>query len=121
MGHFIKHLAASEPRTHRGGGKAAVHALLKALVVLRRGAVDGMGSAPAWGGARASTSKKRSVGLGTVVRGAVDGCSGMGRCTGLGVEEEEHGARNGGAGGDGRVLRRGAVHGRRRQRRRARG
>ena len=25
-------------------------------------------------------------------------CSGVGRCTGLGVEEEERGARNGGAG-----------------------
>jgi hypothetical protein len=34
----------------------------------------------------------------------VDGCSGMGQCTGLGVEEEERGARNGGAGGSGRVL-----------------
>ena len=27
--------------------------------------------------------------------GAVDGCSGMGRCTSVGVEEEERGARNG--------------------------
>ena len=66
MGHFIKHLAGSEPRTHRGGGKGAVHALLKASVVLRRGVVDGVGSAPVWGGARASVSKKRSAGLGTV-------------------------------------------------------
>ena len=33
MGHFIKHIAGSEPRTHRAGGKAAVHALLKASVV----------------------------------------------------------------------------------------
>ena len=66
-------------------------------MVLRRRAVDGVGSAPAWGGARASTSKKRSTGLGMAAWGAVDGCSGVGRCTGLGVEEEERGARNGGA------------------------
>ena len=33
VGHFIKHIAGSEPRTHRGGGKAAVHVLLKASVV----------------------------------------------------------------------------------------
>ena len=44
MGYFIKHLVGSEPRTHRGGGKAAVRALLKASAVLRRGAVDGVGS-----------------------------------------------------------------------------
>ena len=69
MGHFIKHLVGSEPRTHRGGGKAAVHALLKASAVLQRGAVDGVGSAPAWGGARVSASKKRSAGLGTVGAG----------------------------------------------------
>ena len=66
-----------------------------ASAVLRRGTVDGVGSAPAWGGARASASKKRSAGLGTAVRGAVDGCSGVGRCTGVGVEEEECGAGNG--------------------------
>jgi hypothetical protein len=87
-----------------GVGKQLPRALLKASVVLWRRAVDGVGSAPAWGGAQASASKKRSVGLGTVAWGAVDGCSGMGRCTGLGVEEEERGARNGGAGGSGRVL-----------------
>ena len=85
----------SEPRTHRGGGKAAVRALLKASVVLRRGAVDDVGSAPAWGGARASTSKKRSAWLGTATRGPVDGCSGVGQCTGVGIEEEERGAGNG--------------------------
>ena len=66
MGHFIKHLADSEPRTHRGGGKAAVRVLLKASTVLRCGVVDSVGSAPGWGGARASASKKRSTGLGTV-------------------------------------------------------
>ena len=63
--------------------------------MLQHGAVDDVGSAPAWGGARASASKKRSAGLGTVARGAVDGCSGMGRCTGIGVEEEERKAGNG--------------------------
>ena len=77
-----------------GWESSCPHALLKASAVLRRGAVDGMGSAPAWGGARASASKKRGVGLGTVARGAVDRCSGMGRCTGVGVEEEERRAGN---------------------------
>ena len=48
-----------------------------------------------WGSARASASKKRSAGLGTVARGAVDRCSGVGRCIGVGVEEEERVARNG--------------------------
>ena len=62
-------------------------------MVLRHRAVDGVGSAPAWGGARASALKKRSAGLGTAARGAVDGCSGVGRCTGVGVEEEERGER----------------------------
>ena len=33
VGHFIEHIAGSEPRTHRGGGKAAVRALLKASTV----------------------------------------------------------------------------------------
>ena len=33
VGHFIKHIAGSEPHTHRGGGKAAVYVLLKALAV----------------------------------------------------------------------------------------
>ena len=75
MAHFIKHLAGSEPRTHRGGGKADVRVLLKASTGLRHGAVDGVGSALVWGS----------------------------------------------AGGSGRVLRRGAVHGRRRRRRGARG
>ena len=69
--------------------------LLKASAVLRRGAVDGVGSAPAWGGAWASASNKRSDGLGTAARGAVDGCSGVGRCMGVDVEEDERGARNG--------------------------
>ena len=95
MGHFIKHLAGSEPCTHRGGGKAAVRALLKASAGLRCLTVDGVGSAPAWGGARASASKNRSARLGTAARGAVDGCFGVGRCTGVGVEEEECGAGNG--------------------------
>ena len=62
MGHFIKHIAGSEQRTHRGGGKAAVRALLKASAVgvqawRRRGmagVVDeerghGRRGAPAWG------------------------------------------------------------------------
>ena len=89
--------------------------------MLRRRAVDGLGSALAWGGARVSASKKRSAGLGTAARGTVDGCSNVGQCMGLGVEEEERGAGNGSAGGGGRVLRRGAVHGRRRRRRGARG
>ena len=38
--------------------------------------------------------------------GAIDGvgqCSDVGRCMGVGVEEEERGARNGDAGGGGRV------------------
>ena len=95
MEHFIKHIAGSEPRTHRGGGKVAIRALLKASAVLRHRAVDGVGSAPAWGGARASASKKRSAGMGTAARGALDGCSGVGRCMGVGVEEEERGAGNG--------------------------
>ena len=33
VGHFIEHIAGSEPCTHRGGGKAAVHVLLKASAV----------------------------------------------------------------------------------------
>ena len=33
MGHFIKHIAGSEPHTHRGGGEAAVRVLLKASAV----------------------------------------------------------------------------------------
>ena len=33
VGHFIKHIAGSEPRSHRGGGKAVVRALLKASMV----------------------------------------------------------------------------------------
>ena len=89
MEYFIEHLAGSEPCTHRGGGKAAVRVLLKASAVLRRLAVDGVGSAPAWGGAWAPASEKRSAWLGTAARGMVDGCSGMGRCTGVGIKEEE--------------------------------
>ena len=52
--------------------------------VLRHGAVDGVAGAGAEltgmhrGDARASASKKRSVGLGTAVRGMVDGCAGGG-------------------------------------------
>ena len=90
--HFIKHLAGSEPRTHRGGGKCSSPC-----------APEGLGGAPAWGGGQ---------------RGE---CSSVGRCMGVDVEEEERGARNGGAGGGGRVLWRGAMHGRRRRRRGARG
>ena len=37
-------------------------------------------------------------------QGVVDGCSGVGRCTGVGVEEEERGAGNDGAGGGGWLL-----------------
>ena len=33
MGHFIRHIAGSEPRTHRGGGKAVVRALMEASTV----------------------------------------------------------------------------------------
>ena len=33
VGHFIRHITGSEPRTHRGGAKAIVHALLKASAV----------------------------------------------------------------------------------------
>ena len=89
MGHFIRHIAGSEPRTHRGGGKAAVRALLKALMVgvqawRRRGTAGVVDKergherhgAPVWGGARASASKKRSAGLGMAAQGAVDGCAG---------------------------------------------
>ena len=71
--------------------------------------------APAWGGARASASKKRSAGLGTAAWGSVDGSSGVGQCTGVGVEEEERGAGNGGTGavdgcaGNGGARRRGVV------------
>ena len=39
-------------------------------------------------------------------RGTVDGvgwCSGVGRCTGVDIEEEEHGVRNGSTGGGGWV------------------
>ena len=90
MGHFINHIAGSEPRTHRGGGKAAVRVLLKASAVgvqawRRRGTagvVDeerghGRHGAPAW------------------VVDVVGQWSSVGRCTGVGVEEEERGAGNG--------------------------
>jgi len=63
VGHFIRHIASSEPRTHRGGGRAVVRVLLKASAVgapawRRRGTtavVDeerghGRRGAPAWGG-----------------------------------------------------------------------
>jgi len=63
VGHFIKHKDGSEPRTHRGGGKVAVRALLKASTVgvqawRRRGTASvvdeerghGQCGAPAWGG-----------------------------------------------------------------------
>jgi len=76
-----------------GVGSSCPRTLLKASVVLRRRAVDSVGSAPAWGGAWASASKKRSTRLGTAAWAAVDGCSGMGQCTGVGVEEEERGER----------------------------
>ena len=66
-------------------------------------APEGLGGAPASGDGR---------------RGE---CSGVGQCTGVGVEEEERGAGNGGMGGGGRVLWREAVHGCRRRRRGARG
>ena len=33
VGYFIKHTTGSEPRTHRGEGKVAVRALLKASAV----------------------------------------------------------------------------------------
>ena len=48
-------------------------------------------------------------------------CSGVERCMGVSIKEEERRARNAGVGGGGRVLRRGAVHGRRRRRRGVRG
>ena len=93
MGHFIKHTAGSEPRTHRGGGKAAVRALLKASAVgvllnaltgkeeghgRRRGRrtrartawCSGLGRWTAWGGAPAWGGGRS---------GAVDG---VGRCSG---------------------------------------
>ena len=63
--HFIKHLAGSEPRTHRGGGKCSYPR-----------APEGLGGAPAWGGGRHGE------------------CSGVGWCTGVGVEEEERRAGN---------------------------
>ena len=68
MGHFIRHVAGSEPRTHHGGGKAAVRALLKASAVGRTARYSGLartarcfgfgqcptwGDAPMWGGALA--------------------------------------------------------------------
>ena len=65
VGYFIEHKVGSEPRSHRGGGKAAVRALLKASAVevqewRRRGTVSvveeerghGQRGAPAWGGGR---------------------------------------------------------------------
>ena len=74
MGHFIKHLVGSEPRTHRGGGKAAVRALLKASAVgvqawRRRGTAGimdeeqghGRHGAPAWGGGRRGAVLRRGV------------------------------------------------------------
>jgi len=95
VGHFIKHIADSEPPTHHRGGKAAVCALLKASVVgvqAWRGTASvvdeerghGWRGAPTWGGAltwgdaRASASKKRSMRLGTAAQGAMDGCAGNG-------------------------------------------
>ena len=53
MGHFIRHIAGSEPCTHRGGGKAAVCALLKASAVGRTARCSGLGWWTAWGGAPA--------------------------------------------------------------------
>ena len=41
--------------------------------------------APAWGGAWASASKKRSAGLGTAAWGMVDGCAGNGGARRRGV------------------------------------
>ena len=74
MGHFIRHVAGSEPRTHHGGGKAAVRALLKASVVgvqawRRRGTVDivdeerghGQRGALAWGSGRRGAVLQRGV------------------------------------------------------------
>ncbi|XP_066354373.1 uncharacterized protein [Miscanthus floridulus] len=92
-------LSRARPAEGAGAGMSGYPcALLKASTVLRCWAVDGVGSAPVWGGARASASKKRSAGLETAVRGVVDGCSGVGQCIGFGIEEEERGAGNGGAG-----------------------
>ena len=54
-------------------------------MVLRHRAVDDMGSAPAWGGARAAASKKRSAGLGTAALAAEDGCVGNGGARRRGV------------------------------------
>ena len=65
MGHFIKHKADSEPRTHRGGGKVAIHALLKGL-----------------GGGSAGMEEEghgRRCGRGT--RAQMARCSGLGRWT----------------------------------------
>jgi len=55
--------------------------------VLWHGAVDGVG------GARASASKKRSMGLGTAARGAVDGCAGNGGARRRGVVFRRCGGR----------------------------
>ena len=70
MGYFIRHEAGSEPRTHRGGGKAAVRALLKASVVGRTVQCSERRDALAWSGGQ------RGVVLGR--------CSSMGRCSGAG-------------------------------------
>ena len=51
MGHFIRHVAGSEPCTHRGGGKAAIHALLKASAMGQTASCSGLGRWTAWGGA----------------------------------------------------------------------
>ena len=72
MGHFIKHTAGSEPRTHRGGGKAAVHALLKdsAVGVLLNALT------------RKEEGHDRCRGRRT--RAQTAQCSGLGRCSGVG-------------------------------------
>ena len=65
MGHFIRHVAGSEPRTHRGGGKAA--------------APEGLDSAP--DGVVLQLGTDGAV----LQRGAVIRCrvvDGMGRCSG---------------------------------------
>ena len=102
VGHFIKHKDGSEPHTHRGrwessylhapeglgGGSVGLeegHGRRRGRGTRARtarcssvGRSTAWGGTPAWGGARASTSKKRSVGLGTAALGAVDECVGNG-------------------------------------------
>ena len=94
MGHFIKHTTGSEQRTHRGGGKAAVHALLKASAVgVRLNALTGK---------EEGHSRRR----GRRTRARTARCSGLGRWMAWGSAPMWGGAPAWGGGWRGAVLRR---------------